>query len=102
VSFFHIVLFLSSKTLKENKLKNIHAILGFLSLFLCGIVIRYIQGFHMINHQKQLEQVEAHDELEITGPKGGFMFPFVYLSHHLENHMEAGMMGRVGGGKGKW
>ena len=107
VGFFHIILFLPPKTLKENKFKIILAILGFLYIYFGGIVISYFQGFHVINQQKQVEEVEALDEFEIIESQGGlsfcYVFPFVHLSHHLQNHREAGLMDRAGRGRsGRW
>ena len=61
----------------------------------------------MIQQQRQVEQDEEIDALDIVEVQGGFsfcyVFPYVHLSHHLQNHREAGMMDRGGGGrKGKW
>ena len=74
VGFFHAILFLTPKTIKDNKFKIIHAILGFLYIYFGGIVISYFQGFHVINQQKQVEQVDTLDELEIMESQGGFSF----------------------------
>ena len=107
VGFFHIIIFLTPKTLNDNKFKIILTIHGFLYIYFGWIVKSYFQGFHLINQQKLVEQVEAFDELEIMESQGGFSFgyafPFVHLSYHLQNHREAVLMDRVGGGRrGRW
>ena len=110
VAVFHIAIFFSPKTFEDNKIKLVHAINGFLFLYLAGIAVTYIQGFNLIIRLKkeQLDGLEEWEDMELGDMlesevevmESGLLFPFIDLSHHLQNHKEAGMLDRIG--RGRW
>ena len=110
VALFHIGLAVSHKTFNDSKIKLVHAINGALYFYLAGIVTTYIQRFNLNKKLKmeQLDGLEEWEDMELGDMfeyereemLGGFMFPFVDLSHHLQNHKEAAMLDKVG--RGRW